>query len=70
MSWKTNTNWAWVSKPVKVDKFLQKVEEMAQNEQLRDEMKFRRLEMLEDKMDVAQFLTWFIGQYPYSIEMW
>jgi predicted glycosyltransferase len=49
-----------------VDRLMKVVEEMAQNEQLRDEYKFRREEMLEDKMDVAQFLTWFIGQYPES----
>lgn len=49
-----------------VDRLLKVVEEMAQNKQLRDANKFRRLEMLEDKMDVAQFLTWFIGQYPES----
>jgi predicted glycosyltransferase len=49
-----------------VDRLLKAVNEMAQNQQLRDEHKFRRLEMLEDKMDVAQFLTWFIGQYPES----
>jgi predicted glycosyltransferase len=49
-----------------VDRLLKAVNEMAQNQQLRDAYKFRRLEMLEDKMDVAQFLTWFIGQYPES----
>ncbi|PLW98542.1 MAG: hypothetical protein C0591_04220 [Marinilabiliales bacterium] len=48
------------------EKLLQTVEEMVENEQLKDEMKYRRLEMLEDKMDVAQYLTWFIGQYPES----
>ena len=48
------------------DRLMKVVEEMARNEQLRDEYKFRREEMLEDKMDVAQFLTWFVGQYPDS----
>jgi hypothetical protein len=49
-------------------KLLQTVEEMAQNEQLKDEIKFRRLEMLSEKIDVAQFLSWFIEQYPESVE--
>ena len=45
------------------------VEEMVQDEELKDKHKFRRLQMLEDKIDVARFLTWFIEHYPDSIEV-
>ncbi len=50
------------------EKLLQTVEEMVQDEELKNVYKFRRLQMLEDKIDVAQFLTWFIENYPESTE--
>jgi hypothetical protein len=55
-------------KTSETEKLLQTVEEMVENEPLKDEMKYRRLEMLEQKIDVAQFFTWFIDQYPESVE--
>lgn len=56
-------------KTSEVDVLLETTEEMAQNGSLQDEFKFRRLQMMEEKIDVAQFLTWFIEQYPSSAKM-
>jgi hypothetical protein len=42
---------------------------MVQDEELKNIYKFRRLQMLEDKIDVARFLTWFIENYPGSAEV-
>ena len=39
------------------------------SEQRRKLWSERRMQMLEDKIDCAKFLTWFIENYPQSAEL-
>jgi len=52
-----------------IEKLFNTVEEMVQNVELKNEHKLKRIQMLEEKIDVSQFLTWFIDQYPSSVEV-
>jgi len=48
------------------DKMYQVVEQLLAMPNLKDEWQMRRQKMLADKIDYAQFLTWFIENYPES----
>jgi predicted glycosyltransferase len=48
------------------EKLYQKVEELLNMNGLYNEFQVRRQRMLADKIDCAEFLTWFIGNYPDS----
>ena len=53
-----NENYAIVS--------FQKIEELLSMPNLKQEWQLRRQKMLSEKIDYAQFLTWFIEYYPDS----
>lgn len=48
------------------EKLYAKIEELLAMPNLREEFQCRRKRMLEDKIDVTAFLTWFIENYPQS----
>ncbi|MCR4619329.1 MAG: hypothetical protein K5633_01400 [Paludibacteraceae bacterium] len=48
------------------DRLYDKVNEMLQTEGVREQFQARREVMLKDKIDVTEFLTWFIENYPNS----
>ena len=49
-------------------KLVEKVEDLLSMPNLREEFQKRRQKMLNDKIDVTAFLTWFIENYPQSAE--
>jgi hypothetical protein len=48
---------------------LQKIRELLSMPDLHQEWQKRREKMLEDKIDVSAFITWFVENYPQSIEV-
>ena len=46
-----------------------KIKELLSNSDLKGEWKRRKENMLEDKIDVTSFFTWFIGNYPDSFKV-
>ena len=50
------------------EKLYAKTEELLAMPNLREEFQSRRQKMLKDKIDVTAFLTWFIENYPQSVE--
>ena len=48
---------------------LAKANELLQRSNLKDEWDLKRNKMLEDKIDVTAFMTWFIEKYPDSFRM-
>lgn len=52
-----------------VDLLYQKIEELLDMPNRKDVFKSRRKKMLEEKIDYAAFLTWFIEDYPKSVEI-
>lgn len=54
-------------KPEEEEKIFLKINELLVNPDIRAEFQIRRNRMLEDKIDVSAFLTWFIGTYPASV---
>ena len=53
-------------RPEQSEAMFQKIEELLSMPNLKQEWQFRRQKMLSDKIDYAQFLTWFIENYPES----
>jgi predicted glycosyltransferase len=53
-------------RPEQSETMFQKIEELLSMPDLKQEWQSRRQKMLSDKIDYAQFLTWFIGKYPES----
>lgn len=53
-------------KPSEVDKLYSKLDELLSMTSLKDVFSSRRNKMLSEKIDYAQFLTWFIENYPNS----
>jgi len=50
------------------DGLIKKTEELLQTDGLQEIFFERRKKMLEDKIDVAEFFTWFIENYPKSVD--
>lgn len=53
-------------KPDQFDSLLNKVQELLENPNLKNEWRAKRDKMLEDKIDVTAFWLWFIENYPQS----
>ncbi len=49
-----------------LDLAFQKAEEYLENNQIKSEWELKRKKLLEDKIDVSAFFTWFIMNYPES----
>jgi len=56
-------------KPREVDKLYKVVEELLQMPNRKEVFQERRQKMLSEKIDYAQFLTWFIESYPESVKI-
>ena len=55
--------------PDNIWKALHKIEELVNNPLLRSEYRKRRNRMLQDKIDVTAFFTWFVEKYPQSLKL-
>jgi hypothetical protein len=55
-------------KPDNPEKLLSVVKDLADTENLRQEFSRRRQKMLDEKIDTARFMTWFIENYPQSVD--
>ena len=53
-------------RPEQSESMFQKIEELLAMPDLKQEWQVRRQKMLSEKIDYAQFLTWFIENYPES----
>ena len=53
-------------RPEQSESMFQKIEELLSMPDLKQEWQVRRQKMLSEKIDYAQFLTWFIENYPES----
>lgn len=53
-------------RPEQAEEMFQKIEELLSMPNLKEEWQIRRQKMLSEKIDYAQFLTWFIENYPES----
>ena len=53
-------------RPEQSEAMFQKIEELLSMPNLKHEWQRRRQKMLSEKIDYAQFLTWFIENYPES----
>lgn len=51
------------------DKMLNKVQELLNMVDIKEEFQKRRQKMLSEKIDVAAFMTWFIENYPDSVKI-
>lgn len=51
------------------EKLINKVSEMLSYENLKDEWNQRRNKMLDEKIDTTDYMTWFIENYPQSVEI-
>lgn len=51
------------------DQLLSKIDELLSDSQTVELFKERRLKMLQDKIDVSAFFTWFISNYPNSLQI-
>lgn len=49
-----------------IDYAMEKAEEYLKNDNIRNEWGLKRKKLIEDKIDVSAFLTWFIENYPES----
>jgi len=56
-------------RPDNTEALFKKIEELVNMENLKSVFAVRRKAMLKDKIDVAQFFTWFIEQYPESVQI-
>lgn len=54
--------------PEQSEKMFDKIDELLSMSDLKQEWNNRRKIMLQDKIDYSQFLTWFIENYPSSVE--
>lgn len=54
--------------PNEAESFFDKIQELISMKGLKKEWQLRRQKMLSEKIDYAQFLTWFIENYPESRE--
>jgi hypothetical protein len=50
------------------EKLLSVVKDLADTENLKQEFSRRRQKMLAEKIDIARFMTWFIENYPKSVD--
>jgi Uncharacterized protein conserved in archaea len=48
------------------ERLFEKIQELLSNEDLKKEFSARRQKMLDDKIDVTAFFTWYIEKYPQS----
>ena len=55
--------------PKDFDKMLNKITELLENHKLQTEFQTRRQKMLSEKIDVTDFMVWFIENYPDSIRI-
>ena len=51
------------------EEMLHEVKELLKMKNLKQEFQKRRQKMLSDKIDVSQFMTWFIENYPKSVKI-
>ena len=56
-------------RPDKPEKLLSTIEELVNTEGLTEIFAQRRQKMLDDKIDLAQFMTWFVESYPESVHI-
>jgi predicted glycosyltransferase len=56
-------------KPDKIGHLIPLVESLLSNKNLKNEWKKKQNEMLKDKIDVTNFLMWFVENYPESINI-
>jgi predicted glycosyltransferase len=54
--------------PDQVDEMLAKVNELTSLKNIKTEWDEKRMKMLEDKINVAKFMTWFYENYPASVK--
>lgn len=55
--------------PSQADDMFGKIEDLMAMPDLKEEWRKRRLKMLADKIDVTAFFTWFIEEYPKSVQI-
>jgi hypothetical protein len=55
-------------RPDDPDKLLSTIQDLMNTQELKEIFARRRQKMLEDKIDVAHFMTWFIESYPESAD--
>ena len=55
--------------PDNAEAMFQKIDELLAITDLKVEWQKRRQEMLKDKIDVSAFFTWFIENYPNSVNV-
>lgn len=55
--------------PEQTNKMLRRIDELLSHPNLKKEWQKRRKRMLEDKIDVTDFVVWFIENYPQSIKI-
>ncbi|NOU58415.1 DUF354 domain-containing protein [Marinifilum caeruleilacunae] len=53
--------------PESFDKFLEKMKELLEMKNRQEEWEKRRYKMLKEKIDLSDFLTWLISNYPNSV---
>lgn len=56
-------------KPGEPAKLLSKIKQLVNTDNLKEKFAVRRQQMLDEKIDVAQFITWFVEKYPQSVEV-
>ena len=56
-------------KPYQVESMLLKIKELVTDPQLKSKWQGKRNAMLEEKINVSQFMTWFIESYPESLSI-
>ncbi len=55
-------------KPNQSEQLLETVRELVSTENIKEIFSIRKDKMLEEKIDVAQFMTWFVENYPESVK--
>jgi uncharacterized protein len=55
--------------PERFDAFLEKLRELVVRPDLKNEWNRRKRKMLDDKIDVTAYWTWFVDNYPESVEI-
>tara|TARA_Y100001935_G_C17307058_1_gene513013 strand:+ start:2309 stop:3406 length:1098 start_codon:yes stop_codon:yes gene_type:complete len=53
-------------KPIEIDKMFSKIKELLFEADLKQKWIYKKNKMINDKIDVSEFLTWFISDYPKS----
>jgi hypothetical protein len=56
-------------KPSEHEKIINKIIELLNLPNRREVFQYRRNKMLAEKIDVTAFLTWFVNEYPASVDV-